>query len=98
MLSEFIRLTGIPSPGKARLANALQAAGLSVAPQGSLSVHAETDLEALLEPGLVRDARRAAAAADLVIAVDWEPTAESVRRVIDLVASREAPIDEHEVA
>lgn len=90
MLSEFIlRLTGMPSPGKQRLASALESAGFSVAPSsGSFCVHAETDLEAWLEPGLQRQARAAADAADIVIAVDWESTAHSVGRIIDLAASR----------
>ena len=75
-------LTGIPSPGKARLKAALEAAGVSLSAGGAVRVHAETDLEALLEPGLQRETRDAAAKADLVIPVDWESPENSVKRVI----------------
>ena len=90
MVSELmLSLTGMPSPGKARLAQALEAAGLSLSKSApDLRVHAETDLEALLEPGLLTGTHADAAAADLVIAVDWESTAHSVGRVIELVAAR----------
>jgi hypothetical protein len=63
------------------LQNALQEAGLSVSPSGSVHVHAETDVEALVEPVLLRDTQAAAARADLVIAVDWERPEDSVLRV-----------------
>ena len=73
MASELLLLTGIPSPGKARLRSALQDAGLSVSSAGSVRVHAETDLEALLEPELQRQTRAARKQAHIVIPVDWEP-------------------------
>jgi predicted ATPase len=82
MLSEVL-LTGMPSPGKARLKAALEAAGLALtSPAVGVRVHAESDLEALLEPELQRAARDAASHADIVVEVDWEPTEDSVRRVI----------------
>jgi hypothetical protein len=83
-------LTGIPSPGKARLKAALEAAGVSLSTGGTeahaVRVHAETDLEALLEPGLQRETRDAAAKADIVIPVDWESPENSVKRVIAVLA------------
>jgi hypothetical protein len=110
MLSQFIlRLTGMPSPAKERLVDALESAGLFVdhspdttpAPSArprvaDFQVHAETDLEAWLEPRLLKQTRAAAKAADLVIAVDWESTAHSVHRIIDLAASRGMSIGEKE--
>lgn len=85
MASELLLLTGIPSPGKARLRTALQEAGLALSPSGSVRVHAETDLEALLEPELLRETRAAAAEADLVVPVDWERPEDSVTRVAALL-------------
>jgi hypothetical protein len=92
MLSDFIlRLTGMPSTGKERLAVALEAAGFRVTPSdGEVRVHAETDLEALVEPGLLKQTHAAAAAADIVIAVDWESTARSVGRIVDFAQTRAA--------
>jgi len=81
MASELLLLTGLPSPGKARLRIALLGAGLAVSPSGTVHVHAETDLEALLEPELLRETRAVAARADLVIPVDWERPEDSVTRV-----------------
>ena len=82
MLSDVL-LTGMPSPGKSRLKAALEAAGLSLTSPGvGVRVHAETDLEAMLEPELQRATRDAAAHADIVVPVDWERTDDSVRRVI----------------
>jgi hypothetical protein len=80
----------MPSPGKARLQDALEGAGLVVSSSGTVRVHAETDLEALLDPGLMRATRAEAAKADIVIPVDWESAEDSVRRVI-AVLSRLAP-------
>jgi hypothetical protein len=86
MLSELLLITGIPSPGKARLKAALEAAALPIrsgGPEGPpLQVHAETDLEAMVEPGVLRETRVAAAKADIVIPVDWEAPEDSVRRVV----------------
>lgn len=77
-------LTGIPSPGKARLKAALDAAAIPI--DAPLRVHAETDLEALLEPGLQRETRDAAARADIIIPVDWESPEHSVKRVIAILS------------
>jgi hypothetical protein len=87
MLSELLLVTGMPSPGKARLRAALEAAELSIAPPSApFRVHAETDLEAMLEPGLLRETRAAAAEAHIVIPVDWESPEASVRRVIAVLS------------
>jgi hypothetical protein len=77
-------LTGIPSPGKARLKAALDAAAIPL--DAPLRVHAETDLEALLEPGLQRETSAAAAQADIVIPVDWEAAEDSVKRVVAILS------------
>jgi hypothetical protein len=83
MLSDVLLLTGMPSPGKARLKEALEATELSMATAPTpVRVHAETDLEALLDPELQRQTRAAAAQADIVVPVDWERTERSVQRVI----------------
>jgi hypothetical protein len=83
MLSDVLLLTGMPSPGKARLKEALEATKLSMATAPTpVRVHAETDLEALLDPELQRQTRAAAAQADIVVPVDWERTERSVQRVI----------------
>ena len=85
----LLSLTGLPSAGKTRLAQALEAAGLRIArTSGSLRIHAESDLEGFLDAGPLREARNAARDADLVIPVDWERPQESVRRVKELIASR----------
>jgi hypothetical protein len=86
MLPELLSLTGMPSPGKTRLRSALQEAGIAVSATGTLRVHAETDLEALLEPGLLRETRAAAASADIVIPVDWERPEDSVKRVVSFLS------------
>lgn len=80
-------LTGIPSPGKARLKAALDAAAIPL--DAPVRVHAETDLEALLEPELQRQTSAAAAKADIVIPVDWESPGDSVKRVIAVLAKGE---------
>ena len=91
MLSDPIRLTGLPSVTKARLAAALEAAGLQVSNSGDVRVHAETDLEAWLEPAQLAGVRNDRAAADLVVPVDWEPLAKSVGRVLAHVAAHHHP-------
>ena len=89
MLSDVLQLTGMPSPGKTRLAAALHAVGLATASAaGTLHVHAESDLEALLEPAQLRATRAEEKHADLIIPVDWESTTDSVRRVMTLLSSR----------
>jgi hypothetical protein len=84
MLSDRLLITGIPSPGKARLKAALDAAAIDV--PAPIRVHAETDLEGLLEPELLRETRATAAKADIVIPVDWESAADSVKRVIAVLS------------
>lgn len=95
-----VLVTGTASPGKARLVAALARAlpdGLAVeAPDRPLDgaahdlhVHAASDIDALLESGPGSEgawARRA----DLLVSVDWESTAHSVRRVIDALIARGA--------
>jgi hypothetical protein len=85
MASDLLLLTGLPSPGKTRLATALERAGLPVSPAGSIRVHAQTDLEAFVEPELLRETKAAAAHADLIIPVDWEDPEQSVARVAALL-------------
>lgn len=90
-------ISGLPGEGKRRLVEALAArlAGLTppvrvtidaaTGPGGLVRVHAETDLEAMLESSrFPRDA-------DLVVAVDWEPVARSVARIVALLVSRGRP-------
>ena len=81
-------LTGIPSPGKARLQAALEAA--AIPGDAPVRIPAETDLEAWLEPEQQRETRAAAASADIVIPVDWESPADSVKRVIAVLAKGHA--------
>ena len=99
MLAELtLLITGLPSPGKARLVDALQGrlrpANISVrsrreAPEllaiPILHVHAETDLEAFVEGGL-RDSD-SAKGAQVVVPVDWEPVDRSVTRIIDSLSA-----------
>ena len=80
----MVLVTGIPSPGKTRLKAALDAAHLAF--DVTVRVHAETDLEAMLEPGLLRETRAAAANADIVVPVDWEAPEDSVKRVVAALA------------
>ncbi len=51
-------------------------------------VHAETDLEALLEPHLLDGSRAAAGVAELQIPVDWEAVERSVARVYERLLTR----------
>lgn len=51
-------------------------------------VHAETDLEALLEPHLLSGSRAAADVAELLVPVDWEAAERSVVRVCELLMTR----------
>ena len=90
-------VTGLASPGKARLIDALRqrlaCTGVVVEsrrPKGdevlALCVHAETDLEALVEGAPV--AARAARDADLIVPVDWEATSRSVARIVEWLIGR----------
>jgi hypothetical protein len=51
-------------------------------------VHAETDLEALVEGGVSATARAAAREAEVIVRVDWERTDQSVDRVIHALVAR----------
>jgi hypothetical protein len=96
-LGEIVVLvTGLASPGKTRLVEALdrrlRPAGIAVqastvysAVRG-LHVHAETDLDSLIEGHLV--ARAPLHKADVVVRVDWEPVERSVTRVIEQLVTR----------
>ena len=99
MLDEpTLLITGLPSPGKTRLVDALQrrllpsTIAIRVSTDGllpattALHVHAETDIEALVEGDL--PARAYAKGAQLVVPVDWEPVERSVTRVIETLAAR----------
>jgi hypothetical protein len=100
MLAEYrLLVTGLPSPGKTRLVDALrrrlQPSQVSVCvssdgPQSAelpvLHVHAETDLEAMVEGAL--PAGNTAKGAELVVAVDWEPLERSVHRVVNRLIER----------
>ncbi len=88
----LLLVTGLPSPGKARLVDALAdrfgstniivgalpGAGVSV-----LHVHAETDIDGLVEGSGSRDTARGAR---VVVPVDWEPVEQSVERVTATLA------------
>ena len=78
-------LTGIPSLGKTRLKAALEAA--HIPGDAHLHIHAETDLEAWLDPEQQREESANAAQADIVIPVDWESPDDSVKRVIAVLAN-----------
>jgi hypothetical protein len=89
-----IVVTGLPSPGKTRLVEALsdrlRQEGIAVEASPDVNdhrhpirVHAETDLEALVE-GPVHAAR----GADVVVPVDWESPTRSVARVVELLIAR----------
>lgn len=95
----IVLVTGLPSSGKARLIDALRQrlapSGIDVfhqpssaAGQPALHVHAETDVEALIEGGLKTPSRRDAQRADVIVPVDWESTERSVNRVIAALVDR----------
>jgi predicted metal-dependent RNase len=90
-------VTGLPSPGKTRLVEALRERlrvdGIAVEASGGtddhrpvVRVHAETDLEALIEgaPVVTRSAR----GADVIVPVDWEAPSRSVARIVELLIAR----------
>jgi nicotinamide riboside kinase len=93
-------VTGLASSGKARLVDALRerlaaphiavrtAQSSSSGDAPSLHVHAETDVEALIEGGLKTVSRHEAQRADLVVPVDWESTDRSVDRVVAALHDR----------
>lgn len=92
-----VLVTGLASPGKTRLVEALgrrlrpagvavQASTTSCSDVRGLHVHAETDLDSLIEGHLV--ARTPLHKADVVVRVDWEPVERSVTRVIEQLVTR----------
>jgi hypothetical protein len=97
----FVYVTGLASTGKSRLVNALRerlsAANVDVhaisgpAPpptDATLHIHAESDLEALVEGRLQSAARAIARNAEVLVPVDWEPVERSVNRVIEALIGR----------
>jgi hypothetical protein len=81
-MASTVLITGIPSPGKARLRAALEHAGFSLGPApGALRIHAETDLEGFIESNALTEARADRARAHLVVAVDWERLDDVLGRV-----------------
>lgn len=103
-----VRVTGLASAGKARLVSALHErlaleeiaveSGVGPAPSGdaTLRVHAETDIEALIEGGITTASRQDARNADVIVPVDWEPVERSVRRVMEMLADRGAELSTEE--
>jgi hypothetical protein len=92
-------VSGLASGGKERLIGALRErlaanritvrAGAPPEDRGpSLHVHAETDVEALIE-GRIRIASRPdGRRPDVIVPVDWESTERSVRRVVEALIDR----------
>ena len=92
----LLLVTGLPSPGKTRFVDALSrrlgpghmiVGALPGAPAGAalLHVHAETDLEALVEGPY--QPRHTPPRPELVVRVDWEPVNASVDRVLETMRS-----------
>ena len=91
----LVLVTGLASPGKTRLVEALarrlRPAGIAVQAGSACStvrglhVHAETDLDSLIEGHLARTPLHQA---DVVVRVDWEPVERSVTRVIEQLVTR----------
>ena len=93
----MVLVTGLASPGKTRLVEALErtlrpaaiavhvSTSLPSAVRG-LHVHAETDLDSLIEGRLI--SRALLHKADVVVPVDWEAVERSVRRVIERLVAR----------
>jgi hypothetical protein len=103
-LPATVFVTGVASSGKARLIDALHGrlaprqidvrAGQPPSPKGaSLHVHAETDIEALIEGGLKAVSREDARHADVIVPVDWESVDRSVSRVLSALADRGADLE-----
>jgi hypothetical protein len=97
----LVLVTGLASHGKTRFVDALRqrlapttipvyvSRGWPIPEDVAvLHVHAETDVEALVEGGL---RWREADGAELVVAVDWEPVEQSVNRVVQTLATRGVP-------
>jgi hypothetical protein len=93
----LLLVTGLPSPGKTRFVDALArrlgpnhtiVGALPGAHVGSalLHVHAETDVEALVEGPLLPPST--VNRPELVVRVDWEPVAASVDRVLETLRTR----------
>ncbi len=106
-LTAEVIVTGLASPGKTRLVEALRrrlSPARMVVRVGAirqvrnteaavLHVHAETDLEAMVEGGLQPGAREASRRADLLVAVDWERVERSVNRVVEALIARGVDVD-----
>ena len=98
--SAVIVVTGLASPQKARLVDALvtqfdgiasvvrSASGSPAPADVVLRVHAETDLEAMVEGQ--SDDSVLARAADVVVPVDWEPLSRSLARITEALVARGA--------
>jgi hypothetical protein len=97
----FVYVTGLASTGKSQLVSALRErlspTNLDVHPisgpappstDATLHIHAETDLEALVEGRLQAAARATARSAEVLVPVDWEPVERSVNRVIEALIGR----------
>ena len=95
----LVLVTGLASHGKTRFVDALRHRltpitipvyvrhSWPVTADGTvLHVHAETDVEAMVEGGL--PSPEDAAGAELIVPVDWEPVARSVDRVVASLATR----------
>jgi hypothetical protein len=94
-----VLVTGTASPGRTRLLTALErglsAHGIRIETSERaidrrvpvLRVHAESDIDALLETGPGTEGAWARQA-DLLVPVDWEATAHSVRRIVDALVAR----------
>ena len=92
----LLLVTGLPSAGKNRLVDALaNRLGRSQVVVGSLPgahagsvlhVHAESDVEALIEGSWGK--RPPDAAPEVVVRVDWEPVEKSVERVLQTLHTR----------
>jgi hypothetical protein len=92
-----IVVTGLASARKTELIDALakQCAGIAIVSRAErdaasaadviLRVHAETDLEAMVEGR--SDDHAAARAADIVVPVDWEPLSRSVVRITEALVA-----------
>jgi hypothetical protein len=97
----FVYVTGLASTGKSQLVSALRErlsptsldvhaiSGPAPPPtDATLHIHAETDLEALVEGRLQSAASATARNAEVLVPVDWEPVERSVNRVIEALISR----------
>lgn len=93
LATRTVLVTGLPSPGKTRLVAALagRLRGVNIDVRQCreahadpdppvLHVHAQSDIEALVEGALPDE--QSPRGAQVIVAVDWEPVDRSVTRVI----------------